>query len=312
MGQTPSNTNNNSEDYLKEYIENTDYKDNKEVSVNKPNKDNEKDLGSIDDMNYHSIDISELPCKRFYPAGTIIKIRAAEVKEIQAFSTVDDKNIYDIYEKSNAMLSRCVRVKLPNGQMRPWTYIIDNDRWYLLFAIKEFTFQKSQDLTVTVDDIKIPIRRENFEFHDVEEKLEKFWDKHNGCFVFPTKFGKEFRLAPPTLGLQKSITDFMVEEMRNKNEKPLSESFLKIFPYTFIGQTSITPEGIKKHIYEFENKLDKDEFSFLNKAVDKLKFGIKGVKKQVGGMEVRSDSIFPTGISGLFVSHDAFDDFIEW
>jgi hypothetical protein len=308
MGATPSNNKNSSEEYLKDYIENKDFKEETE------NQDQEevRDLGNIDDMQYHTLDVSELPCKRFYPAGTTVKIRAASVKEIQAFSTVDDKNIYDIYEKSNMMLSKCVRLKLPNGKLVSWNYIIDHDRWYLLFAIKEFTFQKSQDLTVTVDDVVIPIRRENFEFYDVDEKLEKFWDKHNGCFVFPTKMGKEFRLAPPTLGLQKSITDFMVDEMREKKEKPLPESFLKIVPYTLIGMTSITPEGIKKHLNKFENEYTKEEFSFLNSAVNKLKFGIKGVTKTVSGQEVHSSSIFPTGISGLFVSPDAFDDFIEW
>lgn len=296
-----------SEDHLKKYLDNNDFNDgdnNTHNNVKEVKKDN---FSTQKDLSFLSVDISELPCAPFYPAGTTVFIRAAQVSEIQAFSVVDDTNFYDIYEKVNHMVQSCVFVKLPNGDRKPYSNLIDGDRWYLLFIIRELTFQNGNDLHTEVKGLKIPIKRGYFDFHKMDEKLGRYYDELSGKFIIQTKIG-EIELAPPTLGLQKSFSDYMLEQVQAK--KDLDQSFLKIIPYTMPGRTSITKEGIEKKIMEFKS-MDLNEFQFLNSSVDKMLFGIKGVKMlDENGVEVHSGDIFPEGISRLFVSPDAFDDFL--
>lgn len=296
----------NSDEYLKDYLGGNDYS-------NRESDDGEgvqspTSLESVKDLEFLTIDINEMPCSYFYPSGTTILVRAAKVGEVQAFSVVDDSNFFDLFEKVNHIVQSCVMVKYPDGTKRPYTHLIDGDRWYLLFVIRELTFQKGNDLFTTVDDVKIPIKRGNFTFHDMDSKLINYYDKISGKFIFPTKVGS-IEMAPPTLGIQKSFTEYMVKETQAKRK--LDESFLKIVPYTYPGRTSITEEGIKKEYLKFKS-LPLNVFQFLNQAVDKLSFGISGVKGlDESGMEVHSDEIFPEGISKLFVLSDAFDDFLE-
>ena len=78
----------------------------------------------------------------------------------------------------------------------------------------------------------------------------------------------------------------------------------------YLLQKLIDRMRIDKKMKEFKN-MDNDMFQFLNGAVEKMKFGIKGVKTiDENGREVHSQNIFPTGISGLFVQPDTFDDFL--
>jgi hypothetical protein len=50
----------------------------------------------------------------------------------------------------------------------------------------------------------------------------------------------------------------------------------------------------------------------LNSAVSKMTFGIKELKKNCEcGEEVHTDMQFPTGASGIFVIHDAFEAYIK-
>ena len=87
---------------------------------------------------------------------------------------------------------------------------------------------------------------------------------------------------------------------------------MKIIPFLLYDRTSITIDGIKAKLTEYE-KMDDISFQFLNSAVDKMTFGIEKLKKNCGvcGLEVHTDMIFPDGPSALFVVHDAFDQFIE-
>ncbi len=56
------------------------------------------------DLQFFNMDVRELPCGEFYPTGTLFMVRPAQVREIQAYSMVDDNNFYDIIEKMNDML----------------------------------------------------------------------------------------------------------------------------------------------------------------------------------------------------------------
>ena len=102
--------------------------------------------------------------------------------------------------------------------------------------------------------------------------------------------------------------DYIIKE--NAEKKSPNLSFLKIIPFMLNGRTSITYDGIKAKLDEFQN-MDDISFQFLNAAVGKMTFGVKELVKVIDGQEVRAEMQFPNGASGIFVIHDAFEAYIK-
>jgi hypothetical protein len=254
------------------------------------------------------------PCGIFYPAGSTIQVRAAQVKEIQAYSMVDDNNFYDIVEKMNDMLSSCVRLKYLDGNIGSFMDLRDPDRYYLIFLIRELTFQKGNNLTTNAvcecgQEVSIELRRDNFKLFEPSDRIRKFFDPTTLSYRFEVKNGNVYHLAPPTIGLQKSFTEYIVKE--NQEKKKPNLSFLKVIPFLLHDRTSITIEGIKSKLEEYQ-KMDDISFQFLNAAVEKMTFGVEKLKKKCQcGLESHTDMIFPDGPSAIFVVHDAFEKFIK-
>ncbi len=305
------------EDYLKRHLQDLD-EGKKVVEQKQMNSDipfQAVDNARVSDLQYFNFDIRELPCGQFYPAGTLFMVRPAQVKEIQAYSMVDDQNFYDIVEKMNDMLQACVRIKYPDGKIASYLDIKDQDRLFLIFLIRELTFQQGNGLSVNNvrcscgQENSIELKRGNFVYYDIDEKLMKFYNKGTGSYNFSTIHGKHFDLTPPNIGLQKAFSDYILKENNEKRSPNLA--FLKIIPFMLNGRSHITYEGIKAKLTEFEG-MDDISFQFLNAAVGKMTFGIKELKKTCScGEEVHTDMQFPNGASGIFVIHDAFEAYIK-
>lgn len=301
------------EEYLKKHLGGVDSKApvNTDIPfVEQPKIDNSRTT----DLQYFNFDIKELPCGNFYPAGTVFMVRPAQVKEIQAYSMVDDQNFYDIVEKMNDILQSCVRIKYSDGKMGSYLEVKDQDRLFLIFLIRELTFQQGNSLTVNAKcgcgtELQLELKRDNFDFHKIDEKLDRYFSNSSRSYHFSTVNGKEFELTPPNIGLQKAFTDYILKENNEKRTPNLA--FLKIIPFMLSGRTSVTYEGIKAKLKEFE-EIDDISFQFLNAAVGKMTFGIKELKKTCScGEEVHTDMQFPNGASGIFVIHDAFEAYIK-
>lgn len=303
------------EEYLRRHLEGLEQnKPTMEAPVAPKTPLNNIDQSRTSDLHYFAFDVREFPCGLLYPPGSTIQVRAAQVKEIQAYSMVDDNNFYDIVEKMNDMLSSCVRIKHLDGTIGSYLDLRDPDRYYLIFLIRELTFQKGSVLTTKVNcscgnEVAIELKRENFKFFQPAERVMEFFDPASVSFRFQIKTGQVFNLAPPTIGVQKSFTDYIVKENAEKRKPNLS--FLKIIPFMLPDRNSITIEGIKSKLDEFQ-KMEDIPFQFLNSAVEKLTFGIEKLQSQCQcGLEIHTDMIFPDGPSAVFVVHDAFEQFIK-
>jgi len=302
------------EDYLKRHLSDLEVgkqqNNDSDIHFAEPVVDNTR----TNDLQFFNFDIRELPCGQFYPTGTLFMIRPALVKEIQAYSMVDDENFYDIIEKMNDILKSCVRIKYSDGKIGSFLEIKDQDRLFLVFLIRELTFQQGNSLAVTAkcscgNDNSLELKRDNFSFHEIDGKLDKFFNQSTRTYNFKTINGKNFELSPPNIGLQKAFTDYIVKENNEKRTPNLS--FLKIIPFMLAGRTAITYDGIKSKLTDFED-MDDISFQFLNGAVGKMTFGIKELKKVCEcGEEVRTDMQFPNGASSIFVIHDAFEAYIK-
>jgi hypothetical protein len=298
------------EDYLKRHLQDLD-QGQKEASGDIPFVENPQ-VNRTSDLQYFNMDIRELPCGQFYPTGTLFMVRPAQVREIQSYAMVDDNNFYDIVEKMNDMLQACVRIKFPDGKIGSYLEIKDQDRLFLIFLIRELTFQQGNALAVTVkcgcgQELKVELVRSNFHFHEMDEKLEKYFNLATRTFQFKTVNGKFFELCPPNI--QKAFTDYIIRENQEKRTPNLA--FLKIIPFLMPGRSSITIDGVKSKVKEFE-EMDDISFQFLNAAVGKMTIGISELKSTCEcGEEVRTDMQFPNGASGIFVVPDAFDAYIK-
>jgi hypothetical protein len=308
-----NNENLSEEEYLKRHL--ADLEQSKiQAQINSDIPKNQPETNKASDLQFFNFDIRELPCGKFYPTGTVFMVRPAQVKEIQAYSMVDDNNFIDIVEKMNDMLQACVRIKYPDGKVGSYLEVKDQDRLFLVFLIRELTFQQGNSLTVNVNcscgqTIEIELKRENFRPFEIDEKLEKYFNLSTRCFNFKTVNGKTFEITPPNIGLQKSFSEYIIKENNEKRTPNLA--FLKIIPFLMAGRTSITYDGIKAKVADFE-KIDDISFQFLNSAVTKMTFGVKElVKKCQCGQEVHADMQFPNGASGIFVIHDAFEAYIK-
>jgi hypothetical protein len=227
---------------------------------------------------------------------------------------VDDSNFYDIVEKMNYMLQECVRIKYPDGRIGSFLEVKDQDRLYLIFLIRELTFQQGNSLSVNTKctcglDNTLELNRKNFSFHVINDKLEQYFNSSSKSYSFETTNGNKFDVTPPNIGLQKAFTDYIIKENNDKVSPNLS--FLKIIPFMLGGRSSITYDGIKAKLTEFE-QIDDQSFQFLNAAVGMMTFGIKELKKSCQcGEEVHAEMQFPNGASSIFVIHDAFEAYIK-
>jgi len=296
------------EDYLKNHLSNLD-KGKEEMNSNL-NEPIQVESTRVNELQYFNFSADSLPCGKFYPIGTLMI-----VKEIQAYSMVDDNNFYDIVEKMNNILQSCVRIKYPDGSVSSYLDVKDQDRLFLVFLIRELTFQQGNELSIKeiceVDNkqVNIELKTKHFVFHELDEKLERFFSTSTNSFKFKLKNRKEYEVSPPNIGLQKSFSDYIIRE--NVDKKTPNLSFLKIVPFMLSGRTSISYDGIKSKLVEFE-EMDDESFQFLNSAISKMTFGIKGLMKKCDcGSEVHAEMQFPNGASGIFVIQDAFDAFIE-
>lgn len=279
-------------------------------------------LRNTDLNQYLTVDLNVLPAGIFYKPGTKILIRAATVGEVQAYSSVDDTNFLDVTEKMNEMLSRCVRVKHPNGTVGSYKDLKDNDRLYLIFMIRELTFQKNTNLAKDVKcpecshEFKIQFRatsgadqNKTFIIHEMSEELKPFFNGNDRVFEFKVK-GQVYKLAPPSISIQEAF--FKVIKEKVQDNKTPNVAFMKIIPFLLWDRRTITEEGIKQKEKEF-SEMDMEVFQFLNAAVDKMLFGIKEMKKECPscGLEVRTDMTFPKGASSVFVVPDIFAKFAK-
>jgi hypothetical protein len=264
-----------------------------------------------DTMSYITVDLTLLPAGIFYKPGTTIMIRAASVSEVQAFSSIDDTNYLDVTEKMNEMLSRCIKIKHPNGTMGTYKDLKDNDRLFLIFMVRELTFQKNSNLakdatcTNCKHEFKIQFRAttgpdcpKTFVNYDVDKELEQFFNKSDRTFDFPIN-EKVYKLAPPSISIQEIFFKNIKDKVQA--EKTPNVAFLKIIPFTLWDRKTISEDGIKAKEEEFKN-MDMDTFLFLDEVVGKMLYGIKELKLScpMCGEEVHTDMTFPKGASSIF------------
>lgn len=302
------------EDILKSFIgKETDIKTEKVSKGYNLDMDNVKE-SMVYGREFISIDINSLPAGLFYKPGTRISIKAANVSDVQEYSVVDNTNIVDVTEKMNLMLSRCVRFLHPNGTKGSYKNLKDNDRLFIIFMIRELTFQKGNNLAKDVKcgecshKFKIEFRATNSESmkrtfvnHEIDSELMEFFNDETRTFDLEMN-NKLWKLSPPSIGIQEVFFDNLKLSMQLEDSEP-NVAFLKMIPFILWNKEKISENEIKEQETIFQS-MDMDTFQVLNYMISKMEnIGIKELVSTcpVCGAEVRTTMSFPGRASDIFV-----------
>lgn len=265
---------------------------------------------------YMSLELTDLPSKgRFYRNDFNLMIRAAKVGEIRDFSTIDENNIRDVDEKLNTILVSCTRIMFGNTK-GSYKDILEEDRVFVILKIKELTFKDGENklmmpvkerncTTGTCESQQsVELMTQNLQFHEEDDLLAKYYDKDSKAYVIATKNHGEIVMAPPTIGVMRSITDYI--RQREEEGQSWDKSSLQILPYLRREWRGFNKEQIFSEITSFQG-WSTGKFSVIYRLAEKMKLGVKPdlvYPCKSCGEEVTVPLTFPGGIKALFVIPD--------
>jgi hypothetical protein len=112
----------------------------------------EEEKTVIEDIGWIRVKLETLPSQGiFYPHGTEITIRAAMAAEIRHWSTIDEEDLLSLDDALNRIVDKCCKIRFPR-QMGSFKDLKEIDRFFIVFAIREYTFKKGENnLNVSFD-----------------------------------------------------------------------------------------------------------------------------------------------------------------
>ena len=267
-------------------------------------------------VGYTRLDLNSFPSKgKFYRDDFEIHIRPAKVAEIRSFSIIDENNLKEVDEGLNNVVLSCTKIMYGN-QRGSYKDILEEDRIYLILSIRELTFKtgeqtlmmpigkKSCKTSNCKSQESMELKTSNLQFNSVVDNIEKYYDPSEKCYSVTTKNYGTIKLAPPTIGVMRAITDYI----RDREEKNQSwdKSTLAILPYLQREWRGWQEKDIFALITSFQG-WDATKYTIVYRLAEDLKIGVKpelGFPCKSCGEEVTVPLTFPGGIKALFVIPD--------
>ena len=298
-------------------VENTDNlkkenpKEAKVTSLGKAKMFLEDDRPLMADIGYKNIPLENLPSRgMFYPDGTQIAIRAATVNEIRHWSTIDEDDIFNIDDMLNYVIEKCCRIKIP-GSPSSWKDIKDIDRFYLIFAIREFTFKNGENKIYVKDSEgnRIEVRKEMIKYFQLHEKLQKYYDSANKNILLRLKNGEEIAIYMPSIGVSQFIKNYV--KTKQQQGQPFDQAFIKFAPFLFkewrtLNQTTFEKEAQQSSLWSLQ------KISVLSKVTEYLSQGVSAeIEYQTSSGELITAPLnIEGGIKSIFLISDIFDELV--
>lgn len=271
-------------------------------------------------LGWKNLPVRALPSRGdYYPEGTRIAIRAAEVKEIRHFSAIDDSDELDIDEKLNYILEKCSFIEIP-GRSNSHYDLKYEDRFFVIMAIRDLTFVQGENRIIltpkTGCDKKedcifsngVELRTGILSNYEIEEDLIKYYSSIERCFVFPLKKeNRSIRMHIPSIGVKLKLDAFIA-----KNSSDIDESMAEIIPFLFEDWKLLSDFEIRGVVSD-SNNWSKEEFSLYFELSNRIKIGTRLNTKMSCpncGVEVTAPISFPRGIRSLFVISDLFGELL--
>ena len=270
-----------------------------------PTSDNGVGLKYRDNVGWLKIDPTTLPTKGiFYPDDTVISIRAARGVEIKHWSTMNDNDVNQLSRVDdifNYMIEKCCNVKMSGKPGNCWKDLKNADRFYLLLAIKEFTFIDGEnELMVPISECKeIPVVKEMIDFIDIPEELMDFYDSTEKCFIFECH-GAPLKIYIPSIGVNEWLKKYAAQKVNSKQQ--YDEDFFMYAPLLIKDYRTLSVRAYEEMVGATQ-LWGIDEWSILSDALDLLN-GITEPKIKYtneDGGEVEIPLTFRGGLRALFV-----------
>lgn len=275
-------------------------------------------VGSM--LGWKPVPIENLPSQgRFYPEGTTLEIRAAQVNEIRHFSTLDENDPLDMDDKLNMIIDKCVRLKFPDRHAS-WKDLKEEDRFYLIFATRDITFVNGENKLFlnlkcgreclgdgTYSD-KIELAKENFDYYKIDDKLMSFYDANERCFVVDSPKAGIIKMYIPSLGLTTFIKNYIRKKV--KDNEYYDKAFLKIAPFVFPDWRSLDEKSYEAKVQESIG-WSPLKLSAMMRMAEMIRFGVKTEMRRPCkqcGAEIHTPLNFPGGVKSLFLPSDPFEE----
>ncbi len=302
-----------------------------EANQPNPNKNTQpNNLGKVNvsrtplgmESEWKNIHPDNLPSKGFgYPEGFEIAIKAADVKDIRQFSTVDDSDRLDLDDKLNSIISKCMKIRWKGGFLDPYDLWYE-DRFYIIMSIRDITFLRGENKILlpvtkncTKDDCNVPdmieLRSNLLDSFVVDPDILKRYNTDTYSFKFVPKDGSpEMELYIPTVGVT-TVCRKILSDKRRKGKK-FDESFAKVASF-------IIPDWreLDERLYDQYERASGEwtplQFSIADQITEKINFATKSrinSKCESCEGEVTADISFPGGYRSLFVISDIFSQLL--
>jgi len=262
-----------------------------------------------DNLGYLKIDIQSLPTQgMYYPEGTEIRIRAARGEEIKHWSTMNDQDVAQLSQVDdilNYIIERCVSVKVPGVVGGNWKDLKDVDRFYLLLAVREFTFlDGDNELMVPISEGKdIPVTKEMIDFIQIPEDIMKHYSYEERCFVFNLKTGRTIRMHIPSLGVTQWLKNYA--QAKQQMREGFDTDFILYAPMLISDFRKLSQRAYEAMVADAAG-WTVQEWSLVSHVRDSLASASEAkIKYQdENGREVTIPLTFRGGIKALFTISD--------
>jgi hypothetical protein len=276
-----------------------------------PWEKSESQLSMGNQIGWQKIPIKDLPTQgMFYPENTEVSIRSATAGEIRHWSTLQESDLSSLDDMLNYILERCVSFKTSES-FSSWKDIKEIDRFYILLAIREYTFVKGENqLQVrTSETSKINVSKDMINFIRLDPKLMEYYDNEKRCFVLKFKTGRTIEVSIPSVG----VTSFLKNYINRKQQSQVmfDVDFISFAPFVFKNWRGLNDNTYEQMVME-SNAWSIAEVSVLTKVRDLFVETVNPVVSYTdeGGMEHTAPLNFLGGIKSLFLISDPFGELV--
>ncbi len=226
-------------------------------------------------MGYYRLDKKEL-CGggAFYPETMELYYRAASVEEVSNWSNMDDKNPQEVYDGVVGIVRSCVKGF-------PWKMIKEADRLKILMYVHEITFANTGNTmsvrcTCASCDTKYDkkILARDLCYKEIDKRLLDRVEPETGELLFQTKDFGEIRMAVPSLGSLRIVTDYMAT--RDKAWLKDHMMFFKIASFLILDHR-VDGKKTMNTLYKDYSNWDIDKLGFMINLHRELSVGIEDV-----------------------------------
>lgn len=281
-------------------------------NVQKPWEKKSEQIELSNKIGWQKLPIKDLPSKGFfYPEGTEINIRAATAGEIRHWSTLNEDDLSAMDDMLNYIIERCAKIKFPNNKMSSWKDIKEVDRFYILLAIREFTFVNGENkLQVkTSETSKIEVTKDMIDYINFDERLMKYYSPDERLFVLRFKNGRSMKITIPSVGVTSWLKNY-INRKRQINEV-IDEDFMPFAPFVILDWRGLTDDSYAKIVVDSHNWTT-SEISILTEIrrifIDTVNPVVK-YRDEEGGERVVPLS-FQGGLKAIFLISDPFGELV--